>query len=196
MTTIAIESVGCKEGLLTIGRLVVVKGADPSYPTATHRLEVDLLPVLSLGPSTGLTFVGPTIEVQITPTVSGIIQRWLVPMSSAGRPNGQHLEFYDGTAWQSFFDADPGVPSTADRARLRRDVPSIDWEGPAEAPNGVTFRFGLTMRDVSDPSAQIDMVSFLVQASASQVQAASTSCLRRVADLAVGASVPGFVPPA
>lgn len=195
MATITIVNAGCKEGLLTIGRLNVVQGAHGWYPTATHRLEVDLLPVLSLGPSTGLTFVGPTIEIQISPTVSGSIERWLVPMSSANQPNGWHPEYHDGSGWRSFLDSDPGVPQTAARVRIRRDETSIDWQGNAAAPNGLSFIFGLSMQDTSDPTVDVDDVTFLVQASASQVRAASTSCLRRIADLAVGAGIPGFVPP-
>lgn len=196
MATISLENPGCREGLLTIGRLVVLRGTHPWYPTATHVLEVDVLPVQSLGPSTGLTFVGPTMDVQIAPTVSGSIERRLVPMSSANAPNGHHLEYYDGSGWRSFLDSDAGLPARVDRARLRRDEPSIDWLGTAEAPNGITFRFGLSMEDTSHPTAQIDTVTFLAQACATQVTAASESCRRLVSDLAVGAPVLGFVPPA
>jgi len=115
-------------------------------------------------------------------------------MSEENQPNGQHPEYFDGTDWRSFLDT-AAPPQTASRVRLRRDEPSIDWAGEAHAPNGLSFVFGLSIKDLDDPPAQIDTVTFLVQASASQVQATSTSCFRRVTDLAVGAPLPGFVPP-
>ncbi|QIG51054.1 hypothetical protein G5V57_27000 [Nordella sp. HKS 07] len=194
MVTILIEEAGCMEGLLTIGRLVVVQSDQVVYPSASHELQVDLLPVERLGASTGLKFVEPTIEIEISPTKAGSIERWLVPMSSSSQPNGVHLEYYDGTNWQPFLDTTPGVPRTAASARLRRDETSIDWHGVASAPNGLSFVFGLLMNDTADAAAQVDSVSFLVRGFASQVKATSASCLRRVSDLSLGAPVPGFVP--
>ncbi len=120
MAKITIEPVGCKEGLLTVGVLSVVHRTHVSYPTATHLLAVDILPVKLLGPNTGLTFVGPTIEIQIDPTISGSVQRWLVPMSSANQPNAVHPEYFDGTDWRSFLDKAAGVPQTASRATSKR----------------------------------------------------------------------------
>jgi len=196
MATITIEQAGCREGLLTIGRLVIVRGPNLLYPSATHQIDLDILPLEELGPSTGLTFVDPTIEVELSPTVSGSIERWFVPMSSANQPNGQHPEYFDGFGWKSFLDTSPGVPSHASRVRLRRDSTSIDWDGTAAAPNGLSFSFGVTMKDLADSAVQIDTVTFLAQASARQVQAFSSSCRRLVAELAVGAPIPGFVPPA
>ena len=192
MITINKTTADCVDTLLTFGALKLFAGEDPIFPTATHRLFLDLLPI-----HRGRTvFNNPTIEVVLL-TEGGTVTRSFVPMSSSQQPNDQEPEYFDGADWQPHLDDSPvpfPSPTTHVRLRYRVDSISLDWRGSRAAPNGKTFWFGLKMSDSSHPGVAVDNLSILIRANAERVVLVNEPCERQVSNLAIGDSWPGFVP--